>query len=65
MILSIPRVACKACGVVHQVEVPCADPRRTYTKAFERYTLELSRCLTIRDVARHLPVSWDVIKDIR
>ena len=65
MIFPIPRVACRACGVVRQVEVPFADPRRTYTKAFERYALELSRCMTILDVARHLGVSWDVIKDIQ
>jgi len=65
VVLPIPRVECRACGVVRQVEVPFADPRRTYTKAFERYALELSRRMTIRDVARHLNVSWDVIKDIQ
>jgi transposase len=42
-----------------------ADPRRTYTKAFERYVLDLSRSMTILDVARHLGVSWDIIKDIQ
>jgi transposase len=65
VVFPIPRVACQACGVVRQVEIPFADPRRSYTKAFERYALELSRCLTIRDVARHLDVSWDVIKDLQ
>jgi transposase len=65
VVLPIPRVECRACGVVRQVEVPFADPRRTYTRAFERYALELSRRMTIRDVARHLNVSWDVIKDIQ
>jgi transposase len=65
VVLPIPRVACRACGVVRQVEVPFADPRRTYTKAFERYALELSRCMTILDVARHLGVSWDVVKDVQ
>jgi transposase len=65
VVLPIPRVECRACGVVRQVEVPFADPRRTYTRAFERYALELSRRMTIRDVARHLDVSWDVIKDIQ
>jgi transposase len=64
VVLAIPRVACQACGAVRQVEVGFADPRRTYTKAFERYALELSRCMTILDVARHLGVSWDVVKDI-
>jgi transposase len=61
----IPRVACQACGVVRQVAIPFAGPRRSYTKAFERYALELSRRMTIRDVAHHLGVSWDVIKDIQ
>jgi transposase len=65
VVLPIPRVECRACGVVRQVEVPFADPRRGYTHAFERYALELSRRMTIRDVAIHLDVSWDVIKDIQ
>jgi transposase len=63
--LPIPRVECPACGVVRQVEVSFADPRRTYTRAFERYALELSRSMTIRDVARHLGVGWDTIKEIQ
>jgi transposase len=61
---AIPRVGCQGCGVTRQVKLDFADPRRTYTKAFERYALELSRHMTILDVARHLGVSWDVIKDI-
>jgi transposase len=61
---AIPRVGCQACGVTRQVAVDFADPRRTYTKAFEGYALERSRHMTIRDVARHLGVSWDVVKDI-
>ena len=40
--------------MIRQVEISFADPRRTYTRAFERYALELSRCMTILDVARHL-----------
>jgi transposase len=65
LVLPIPRVACRTCGVIRQVEIGFADPRRTYTKAFERYALELSRYITIFDVARHLDVSWDIIKDIQ
>src|SRR5450759_4812714 len=65
VVLPIPRVECQACGVVRQVEVSFADPRRSDTKAFERYVLELSRRMTILDVARHLNVSWDVVKDIQ
>jgi transposase len=64
LVLPVPRVACRTCGVIRQVKIAFADPRRTYTKAFERYALELSRHMTILDVARHLDVSWDIIKDI-
>lgn len=62
---NIPRIECLACGIVRQVKVNFADPRRSYTQAFERYALGLSRHMTIQDVANHLGVSWDVIKDIQ
>jgi transposase len=65
VILPIPRVECRACGLVRQVEVPFAEPRRSYTKSFERYVLELSRSMTILDVAHHLDVGWDLVKDIQ
>jgi transposase len=65
VVLPIPRVECQACGAVRQVKIPFADPRRSYTSSFERYALELSRRMTIRDVARHLGVGWDVIKEIQ
>ena len=63
--LAVPRVECHGCGMVRQVKIGFADPRVTYTKAFQRYALELSLYMTIKDVAEHLGVSWDVIKDIQ
>jgi transposase len=63
--LAIPRVACPACDVIRQVPLDFADPRRTYTRAFERYALELSRLMTIQDVAQHLQVGWDTIKGLQ
>jgi transposase len=65
LVLPVPRVECRACGVVRQVDVTFADPRRSYTRRFERYVLELSRRMTIRDVAAHLGVGWDLVKDIQ
>ena len=65
IVLPIPRVECRSCGITRQVTLPFADPRRRYTKAFERYALELSRLMTIQDVAHHLGVGWDTIKDIQ
>ncbi|MCP4371047.1 MAG: ISL3 family transposase [Deltaproteobacteria bacterium] len=62
---AIPRIKCLACQVIKQVKIAFADTRRTYTKAFERYVLELSRHMTISDVARHLGVGWDMVKDIQ
>jgi transposase len=63
--LPVPRVECRDCGAVRQVAVDFAEPRVTYTKSFERYVLELCRSMTIKDVAVHLGISWDVVKDIQ
>ena len=65
VVLPIPRVECQSCGLVRQVKVPFAEPRRSYTKPFERYVLELLHSMTIRDVAHHLDVGWDLVKDIQ
>jgi transposase len=65
LVLPVQRVACRQCGLVRQVKVDFADPRYSYTRAFERYALELSKRMTIKDVAEHLNVSWDIIKDIQ
>jgi transposase len=47
------------------VAVGFADERRSYTKGFERHVLDLSRHMTMQDVARHLQIGWDVVKDIQ
>jgi transposase len=65
LMLAVPRVECHGCGVVRQMTIGFADPRVTYTKAFQRYALELSQYMTIKDVAEHLGISWDVIKEIQ
>ena len=62
---AIPRIKCLICQAIRQVKVGFADDRRTYTRSFERYVLELSKHMTISDVARHLGVGWDMIKDIQ
>ena len=60
-----PRGERRDCGAVRQVAIPFADPRRSYTKSLERYILELSAMMTIQDVAQHLRVGWDIVKDIQ
>jgi len=62
--MDVPRVHCWACGITRQVTVPFAEPQRSYTRAFERYVLQLRQSMTIWDVAQHLSVSWWLVKDI-
>jgi transposase len=63
--LPVQRVECLSCGIIRQAKIQFAEWRRSYTKAFERYALALSKHMTILDVAKHLGVSWDTIKDIQ
>jgi len=65
LLLKVARVICFGCEQTRQVKVSFADPRRSYTHAFERYALELLQFMTIQDVARHLDIGWDAIKDIQ
>lgn len=63
--LKVPRVLCFNCGNIRQVKIAFADPKKHYTRAFERYALDLSRLMTIQDVADHLVIGWDTIKEIQ
>jgi len=64
IVLPIPRVECKNCSVVRQVDVPFAERRHSYTRSFERYVVDLCHHMTIQDVANHLGVSWGLVKEI-
>lgn len=64
IVLAVQRVECRECGAVKQVNLGFADQRRSYTRSFERLAVELSRRMTIKDVAQHLQVSWDIVKDM-
>jgi transposase len=64
-ILQVQRVACKKCHSIRQVKLGFADPKKTYTKALARYVIELSKHMTIKDVADHLQISWDMVKNIQ
>jgi len=65
LILQVQRVACKKCHALRQVKLGFADPKKSYTKALARYVLELSKHMTIKDVAEHLQISWDMVKNIQ
>ena len=65
IVFPIPRVECAVCKALRQVDIGFADRRRSYTRPFERYALGLLRHMTIQDVAEHLNVGWDLVKDIQ
>lgn len=64
-VVSVQRLECRVCGRLAREHLAFAVPRRSYTRQFARYVLELSRFGTIRDVARHLKVSWDLVREIQ
>jgi transposase len=61
---NVPRIACHACHSQPVMPVPFADPRRSYTKSFERLVLDLRQSMTLQDVARHLGISDWTVRDI-
>jgi transposase len=64
LILEIPRVFCLDCGTLRQVKLTFAEERKRYTRFFERYVLDLLLSMTCQDVAKHLDLSWDTVRDI-
>ncbi|WDP85401.1 MAG: ISL3 family transposase [Desulfobacter sp.] len=62
---AIQRVWCSFCQFVRQIKLSFAQEGKSYTRAFERYVLELSQFMTIKDIAIHLRISWDTIKQIQ
>jgi transposase len=61
---NVPRIECHDCETEPVVPVPFADPRRSYTRSFERLVLDLRQSMTLRDVARHLCISDWLVRDI-
>jgi transposase len=60
----VPRIECRDCKIEPVLPVPFADARRSYTRSFERFVLDLRQPMTLRDVARHLDVSDWLVRDI-
>lgn len=65
IIAVIQRLECKGCGLIRQEHLSFAGEKKGYTRSLGRYILELSRIGTIRDVANHLGVGWDLVKEVQ
>jgi transposase len=61
LVLHLFVLICKDCGAVLQESRDVADPRKSYTRALSRYVLELSKLTSIKAVADHLQMGWDLV----
>ncbi len=64
LIVDVPRVQCRACGRVRRIDIGIAQPRRWYTRQFEKYVRSLAGMMTMLDVSTLLNIGWDTVKDI-
>ncbi len=62
--VEVPRVWCALCRCVRRITLGIAEERRSYTLSFARYVLDLTKAMTLKDVALFLGVGWDCVKDI-
>ena len=64
VVMDVPYLLCKDCKKCLRIDLPFVNGKKTYTRKFERYILDLSRLMTIQDVADFAQVDWHVVKDI-
>lgn len=64
--MKVQRYKCKnqSCNYDQQENIPFATGSRSYTHRFAKYVVDLLRGMTLQDVANHLQVSWDTVKEI-
>jgi len=63
--IKVQRLACKDCQSIRQEHIHFVTGKRAYSNRLARLVVELSRVGTIKDVAHHLHLSWDTVKDIQ
>jgi transposase len=64
LVLELHILSCMECGALRQESRDVAEARKSYTRAFARYVIELSKQMTLLAIARHLGVGWDLVKEI-
>ena len=64
--MKVQRYKCKNkdCDYDQQEKIPFATGSRSYTHRFAKYVVDLLRGMTLKDVANHLNVTWDTVKEI-
>lgn len=64
LVVHLHRLLCRSCGALKLEPLLVSFPRKRWTKVLGRYVLELIKRTTVEDVARHLGMSWDTVKEI-
>ena len=60
----VQRLLCGDCFELAFEICPLTEGERRHTKVLERYAVDLCRVMTILDVARHLGLAWDTVKEM-
>lgn len=60
----VRRCQCTECMYKWWPQLPCAEGKQRVTHAFVAHVLDLLKMGTVNDVARHLGIGWDAVKDI-
>ncbi|MFQ6104986.1 MAG: helix-turn-helix domain-containing protein [Candidatus Glassbacteria bacterium] len=58
------RLLCSACGALRFEDLGISEPKKQYDRKLERYVADLCRLMTIKDVALHVGLCWDTVKEI-
>jgi transposase len=64
IVLEVQRIYCHDCHKTQQVKIHFAEEHKRYTRFYERHVLDLLLSMTCQDVAEHLGLSWDTVRDI-
>ena len=64
--MKVQRYKCmnEECDYDQQENIPFATGSRSYTHRFAKYVVDLLRGMTLQDVANHLNISWNSVKEI-
>lgn len=62
--LLVHRLECRQCGRRWWPDIPFTDGKHRYVRSFALTVLDLLKFGTIRAVAAHLGVGWDMVKEI-
>lgn len=63
-VVRMRRSCCEDCRRIRYEDLIIADRRKHYTHALETYVMDLCARMTIRDVAEHIRLHWEMVKNI-